>query len=170
MDNKRYWYRPYDTRGKQVWEDLVNRIGKSMPVADLDYLVTYMGTGAFQHGIVGDLLKESFEVAKGAEQVSINDGLQWGNGKMTDAAGIAGRTEVGHTSACASGANEKQVGGSHYLQPIQHWDYVVANNMPYLEAQVLRYVGRHTKKGGRADLEKAKHFIDKMIEVYYPNK
>lgn len=65
-------------------------------------------------------------------------------------------------------ANDKQVGGEHYNRRIQHWDYVVANDMPYLDAQAFRYIDRHRRKNGRQDLEKAIHFIEKMIEVYYP--
>ena len=62
-------------------------------------------------------------------------------------------------------ANEKQVGGSHYRSPIQHWDYVLANDIPYMEAQIIKYVSRHAKKNGVQDLEKAQHFLEKLIEV-----
>lgn len=63
-------------------------------------------------------------------------------------------------------ANDSQVGGSHYSnQKIQHWDYVVANNIPYLEAQVIKYVSRHKAKNGMEDLKKAKHMLEKLIEV-----
>lgn len=63
-------------------------------------------------------------------------------------------------------ANETQVGGSHYKkQKIQHWDYVLANNIPYMEAQIIKYVSRHRDKNGVQDLEKAKHFLEKLIEV-----
>lgn len=63
------------------------------------------------------------------------------------------------------GANRRQVGGEHYRSPIQHWDFVIANDIPYLEAQIIKYVCRWRKKGGLADLEKAKHFLEKLIEV-----
>ena len=66
-------------------------------------------------------------------------------------------------------ADENQVGGTHYkTQKIQHWTYVIANQMPYLDAQAFKYIDRHARKNGRQALEKAKHFIDKMIETYYP--
>lgn len=62
-------------------------------------------------------------------------------------------------------ANDRQVGGDHYKkQKIQHWDYVVANDIPYLEAQVMKYVGRWRAKDGMKDLEKAKHVLEKIIE------
>jgi hypothetical protein len=63
-------------------------------------------------------------------------------------------------------ANERQVGGKHYnLQSIQHWDYVLANNIPYMEAQIIKYVSRWRAKGGLTDLRKAGHFLEKLIEV-----
>src|SRR4051794_15026671 len=67
-------------------------------------------------------------------------------------------------------ANDRQVGGEHYKSPIQHWDFVEANGIPYMEAQIIKYVMRHAKKGGRKDLEKAQHFLEKLIEVRYPTK
>ena len=62
-------------------------------------------------------------------------------------------------------ANNKQVGGTHYKTPIQHWDYVVANDLDYFQAQITKYVTRWKKKGGMQDLQKARHFLDKYIEV-----
>ena len=63
-----------------------------------------------------------------------------------------------------SKANDKQVGGAHYRSRIQHWDYVLANDIPYLEAQIIKYVTRHRNKNGLQDLEKAQHFLEKLIE------
>lgn len=69
-------------------------------------------------------------------------------------------------------ANDKQVGGRHYATPIQHWDFVIANEMPYMEAMIFKYVLRWKKKGGLQDLQKAMHFLEKLIEVNknYPLK
>jgi hypothetical protein len=63
-------------------------------------------------------------------------------------------------------ANERQVGGDHYLkQPIQCWDYITANGIPFLEGCVIKYVSRWRGKGGVEDLEKARHYLDKLIET-----
>lgn len=63
-------------------------------------------------------------------------------------------------------ANEEQVGGAHYKgKPIEHWDFVLMHNIPYLEAQVIKYMMRWRKKNGIEDLRKAHHFIDKLIET-----
>lgn len=63
-------------------------------------------------------------------------------------------------------ANEEQVGGAHYKgKPIEHWDFVLMHNIPYLEAQVIKYMMRWRKKNGVEDLRKARHFVDKLIET-----
>lgn len=62
-------------------------------------------------------------------------------------------------------ANDRQVGGQHYQSPIQHWDYVVANNLDYFQGQITKYVTRWRNKNGVQDLEKARHFLDKYIEL-----
>jgi len=64
------------------------------------------------------------------------------------------------------GANETQVGGDHYKkQKIQHWDFVAANDLDYFQGQITKYVSRWKDKNGLQDLYKAKHFLDKYIEV-----
>jgi len=58
-----------------------------------------------------------------------------------------------------------QVSGTHYQAPIQCWDYIIANDLNYLEGNVIKYVTRHRKKNGMVDLEKAHHYLTKLIEV-----
>ena len=63
-------------------------------------------------------------------------------------------------------ALEKQVAGNHYKDlPIQPVEYIHANAMGYLEGNVVKYVSRWRKKNGLADLEKAKHYIELLIEL-----
>ncbi len=65
-----------------------------------------------------------------------------------------------------SAANAIQVGGGHYqTKAIQPWDYIVSNRLGYLEGNVVKYVSRWQEKGGRQDLEKARHYLDKLLEV-----
>jgi len=66
-------------------------------------------------------------------------------------------------------ANAYQIGGDHYyLRPIQPWDYIVANNIPFLEGSAIKHITRHREKAGRQDLEKAIHYLKKALETYYP--
>lgn len=62
-------------------------------------------------------------------------------------------------------ANEKQVGGDHYRdQAIQPWDYIARNRLGYFEGNIVKYVSRWKQKGGIQDLQKARHYLDKLIE------
>ena len=70
--------------------------------------------------------------------------------------------DVAHTMT----ANDTQVGGTHYKsKAIQPWDYIASNSIGYLEGNVIKYVSRWKDKGGVADLEKARHYLDKLIEL-----
>jgi len=44
------------------------------------------------------------------------------------------------------------------------------NKLLFAEGNVIKYVVRHQYKGGKEDLEKAKHFIDMIIERDYPQE
>lgn len=63
----------------------------------------------------------------------------------------------------------EQIGGDHYkgfaIQPVE---FIHANSIPFLEACAIKYLCRHRKKGGRQDLEKARHYIDLLVRMEYP--
>lgn len=62
--------------------------------------------------------------------------------------------------------NERQVGGDHYKSSLQHWDLVSRNNVGYLEGCATKYLTRWRRRGTpRSDLEKTKHFIEKMLDL-----
>jgi len=63
------------------------------------------------------------------------------------------------------GVNETQVGGSHYLTEIQPWDFIIANNLSFLEGNIIKYICRYQNKGGVQDLYKADHYLKKLIET-----
>lgn len=63
-------------------------------------------------------------------------------------------------------ANEKQIGGTHYQSAWQHWDIVEEYNIGYLESVATKYIMRHRRKNGIEDLQKALHFIDKLLSLH----
>ena len=70
-----------------------------------------------------------------------------------------------------SRVNDIQHGGTHYKnKAIQPWDYIVLNNIGYLEGSVIKYVSRWREKGGVEDLRKAIHCLEKIIEVEIARK
>ena len=63
-------------------------------------------------------------------------------------------------------ANDTQVAGDHYKrQTIQPWDYIAANGLGFFEGNVVKYVSRWKTKAGVEDLRKARHYLDKLIEL-----
>lgn len=66
----------------------------------------------------------------------------------------------------AMGANDRQVGGDHYKTGgEEHWDRVERLGLDYFQGQITKYVERWRKKNGVQDLHKARHFLDKYIEI-----
>ena len=65
-------------------------------------------------------------------------------------------------------ANDTQVGGSHYNKhdgEVQHWDWVIASNVPYTLGCATKYLFRWRDKNGIEDLKKARHYIQKTIDI-----
>jgi len=66
---------------------------------------------------------------------------------------------------------DKQIGGDHYKKmKIQPSKFVIENKLLFAEGNVIKYICRHPYKDGKQDLEKAKHFIDMIIERDYPKE
>jgi len=62
----------------------------------------------------------------------------------------------------------QQTGGNHYTKmAIQPVEYIVANNLDYLEGNVIKYVSRHKNKGGAEDIRKAIHYLKFILARDY---
>jgi hypothetical protein len=65
-------------------------------------------------------------------------------------------------------ALDKQVSGNHYkdkgIQPIV---YIHANDLGFCEGNVVKYVTRHKEKNGAADIKKAIHYLELLLELQY---
>jgi hypothetical protein len=68
-------------------------------------------------------------------------------------------------------ALDKQVAGVHYkdkgIQPIV---YIHANDLGFCEGNVIKYVTRHKDKNGAADIRKAIHYLELLLELQYQDK
>jgi hypothetical protein len=63
-------------------------------------------------------------------------------------------------------SNDKQVKGDHYKSmTMQPWDFIIENQLPFCEGNIIKYICRYKNKGGIDDLEKAKHYLEKLIEI-----
>jgi len=64
-------------------------------------------------------------------------------------------------------ALDEQVGGSHYKMAIQPVEFIEKNNLGFCVGNCIKYLCRYKQKNGKQDLEKAKHYIDLLIELEY---
>ena len=66
---------------------------------------------------------------------------------------------------------DTQVGGDHYSKmKIQPSEFINKNEMLFAEGNAIKYICRHGSKGKKQDLEKAKHYIDMIIERDYADE
>jgi hypothetical protein len=63
-------------------------------------------------------------------------------------------------------ANSRQVGGNHYSAPVQHWDIAAVYLLGHFEGNITKYISRHAKKNKAQDVEKALHYLEKLIELF----
>ena len=94
---------------------------------------------------------EAFEIESEAELRRLNDATpeEWGAA----------------FKACYKSPKKKQVGGEHYNQlGIQPVEYITANNLGFLEGNVIKYVTRYKNKGGKQDIQKAIHCLELLLE------
>ena len=60
-----------------------------------------------------------------------------------------------------------QIGGDHYRQTdIQPWDVFLDWKLDPWLCNVIKYTQRHNLKNGKQDLEKARHYLNHVIDNY----
>jgi hypothetical protein len=64
-----------------------------------------------------------------------------------------------------------QVGGNHYkdmkIQPIE---FITANNLGFIEGNVVKYICRHEAKNGAEDIKKVIHYCELLLQTKYGEK
>ena len=67
-----------------------------------------------------------------------------------------------------SDPRKKQIGGDHYKKMVvQPSDYIVKNNLGWYEGNIVKYITRHSVKGGKQDVEKVIHYAELLIKEKY---
>jgi hypothetical protein len=59
---------------------------------------------------------------------------------------------------------KQQVGGSHYKRAHQPWEIIEEWELDYWAGNVVKYILRYKYKNGVEDLEKARHYLDYLIQ------
>jgi len=65
-------------------------------------------------------------------------------------------------------ALDVQIGGNHYkdlnIQPIE---YITANKLSWCEGNIVKYITRHSAKGGKQDVQKVIHYAQLLLDLEY---
>ena len=65
-------------------------------------------------------------------------------------------------------ALKKQEGGNHYKDvAIQPVEFITANQLGFLEGNVVKYICRHHAKNGAEDIRKAIHYCELLLQTKY---
>jgi len=62
---------------------------------------------------------------------------------------------------------DRQVGGGHYVLPIQPFEYSMKNKLDPMQHTIIKYTTRFREKNGKEDLLKAIHVLELLIEHEY---
>ena len=63
---------------------------------------------------------------------------------------------------------EEQVGGKHYKDmKIQPAEFINENKLLFAEGNAIKYICRHSEKGGIQDIDKAIHYLEMVKERDY---
>ena len=63
---------------------------------------------------------------------------------------------------------DKQVGGDHYSKmKIQPAEFINENKLLFAEGNAIKYICRHSLKGGIQDIDKAIHYLEMVKERDY---
>ena len=70
------------------------------------------------------------------------------------------------TGKFESNAMDTQVGGSHYKHfKFQPTEFIMANELSFLQGCIIKRICRYKIKGGLEDLRKIQHEVDMIIEL-----
>lgn len=65
-------------------------------------------------------------------------------------------------------AKDVQVGGNHYKEMvIQPIEFIYKNNIPFMEANIIKYICRHKSKNKAEDIKKVIHYCKLILELEY---
>lgn len=51
----------------------------------------------------------------------------------------------------------------HYKSKIEPIDFILANDLNFVEGNIIKYIARYKKKGGLEDLLKGLYYLEKLI-------
>lgn len=66
---------------------------------------------------------------------------------------------------------DTQIGGDHYTRfAIQPVEFILRNQLPFAEGNIIKYVCRHPDKGREEDVRKVIHYAEHILQFTYGAK
>lgn len=132
------------------------------PEADVNKLAKkYKTAPSYVYKMRGRAMLHTNDKLRDSERDSAMDALI----ETTTTSTADGDWQVAYTVQ-NTGALDMQVGGDHYKKlKIQPIEFIHANNIPFIEGNIIKYIVRWRDKNGIKDLEKVKHYVDLLIDL-----
>jgi hypothetical protein len=139
------------TKSDQITIEFINN-----PEADVNKLAKkYKTAPSYVYKMRARAMEKTANTLRDSEQDHIMDAL------VTTSQELGGWQVTANT-----GALDVQVGGDHYKKlKIQPIEFIHANNIPFIEGNIIKYIVRWRDKNGIKDLEKVKHYVDLLIDL-----
>ena len=151
------------TRTKlDLWKEL------SQPVKDAinrDFMKMY-------HKVSVDIFKLNKGQSKGMNDegsTPIPKTQAWGMWESSKALGMwEDNHKAGIVKPVDKSALDVQIGGNHYKDlKIQPTEYITANKLSWCEGNIVKYITRHSAKGGKQDVQKVIHYAQLLLDLEY---
>jgi hypothetical protein len=145
------------TKSDQITLEFINN-----PEADVNKLAKkYKTAPSYVYKMRARALQQTNDKLRDSEREAAMDALI----ETTTTRTADGEWQVAYTVQ-NTGALNVQVGGDHYKKhKIQPIEYIHANNLPFIEGNIVKYITRWREKNGVKDLEKVKHYVDLLIQL-----
>ena len=126
------------------------------PEADVNKLAKkYKTAPSYVYKMRGRAMLHTNDKLRDSEQDHIMDALAYSSQALG-----------GWQVTANTGALNVQGGGDHYKKlKIQPIEFIHANNIPFIEGNIIKYIVRWRDKNGIKDLEKVKHYVDLLIDL-----
>ncbi len=110
----------------------------------------------------GDIYGEHYEVDGTVNLFywSVEDGFD-GRWSLIDPVPIISEK----SKEIVAGLREDTRPGYYKPEGIEVWDFILSNNIPFIEGNIIKYAVRWRNKNGIEDLRKAQAYLNKLIET-----
>jgi len=148
---------------KENWQDTLSRVKLNWNASLLADNSRFKMFDGLSRVLYLEIDPEIIHIATSKAKKGLSNALGSFIGITIDEIVVSGALDVDDH---AESALNTQIGGDHYknlkIQPVQ---YIYANNIPFIEGCIIKYVTRWKNKGGIKDLEKIIHFTKLLIEM-----